>query len=178
MSNAETLFPYLLVAQGVMGGIDTLVNHEWLAKLPHDPSARREIGLHAIREATYGTLFIGLGWFAWQGHAAYVIAALLLLEVWITANDEFVENRTRVLPQNERVLHVFLTLNFGLIIALLAPVLVGWGGEADGVVLQPRGWTSWALAVMGAFSLAWSVRDFVAWRQLSPQALLMKRLRP
>ena len=37
----------------------------------------------------------------------------------MTATDEFIENRIRVLPQNERVLHVLLTLNFGAIIALL-----------------------------------------------------------
>ncbi|HET9653555.1 MAG TPA: hypothetical protein VFP36_15255 [Usitatibacter sp.] len=176
--NIEAIFPYLLVLQGIMGAADTLVNHEWIAKLARDPAARREIGLHAMREATYGVLFIGLGWFAWHGHAVYAIAALLILEVWITANDEFVENRTRVLPQNERLLHVFLTLNYGLIIAMLAPVLVSWGKEPDAIESRERGWSSWALAVLGVFSLAWSVRDFLAWRALSPGALLVKRLRP
>ena len=79
MSLAE-LLPYLLVVQAVMGGFDTLVNHEIIEKLPHRPTARREIGLHSVREATYGSLFVGLGWFAWQGAFALVIAALLLLE--------------------------------------------------------------------------------------------------
>lgn len=76
-----------------------------------------------------------------------MIAALLALEVLVTATDEFVENRTRVLPQNERVLHVFLTLNYGLIVALLVPTLWRWGQEPA--------------------ALAWSVRDLLAWRRLS-----------
>jgi len=63
----EALLPMILVVQGVMGGIDTL-------------------------------LFLGLGWFAWHGAATLAIAALLVAEVAITACDELVENRIRVLP--------------------------------------------------------------------------------
>ena len=47
---ADVLLPALLAAQGLMGGIDTLYNHEWLEKLPRRADARGEIGLHAIRE--------------------------------------------------------------------------------------------------------------------------------
>ena len=167
MSLAEIL-PYVLVAQALLGGFDTLVNHELIEKLPHRLSARREIGLHSVREATYGALFVGLGWFEWHGASAFVIAALLLLEIAVTATDEFVENRTRVLPQNERVLHVFLTLNYGLIVALLVPVLLAWSREPNGLALVHHGWTSWALALFGASSFAWSMRDLVAWRRLPP----------
>jgi len=163
----EAIVCYLLVAQGVMGGVDTLLNHEIIAKLPRQVSARREIGLHAMRELNYAALFIGVGWFDWNGAMAYVIGALLLLEVGITANDEFVENRTRVLPQNERVLHVFLTLNYGLILALIAPTLVRWGYQPTGIARAPQGWTSWALLALGVASVAWAVRDFIAWRRLT-----------
>jgi sterol desaturase/sphingolipid hydroxylase (fatty acid hydroxylase superfamily) len=120
-----------------------------------------------VREASYGTLFIGLGLFAWHGGLALLIAALLVLEVLVTATDEFVENRTRVLPQNERVLHVFLTLNYGLIVALLVPTLWRWGQEPTALAWNAHGWSSWALAFFGASSLAWSVRDLLAWRRLS-----------
>lgn len=164
---SAALLQYLLVAQAVMGGLDTLVNHEWIAKLPQRSSARREIGLHSVREATYGTLFLGLGWLEWHGALAYAIAALLLLEIAVTATDEFEENRTRVLPQNERVLHVFLTLNYGLIVALLAPTLLAWARQPTGFASADHGWTSWALALFGASSFAWSVRDALAWRRLS-----------
>jgi hypothetical protein len=163
---AESLLPWLLLAQALMGGSDTLINHEWIERLPKRPSARREIGLHSVREATYGALFVGLAWFAWQGTWAFAIAALLLLEVAVTATDEWVENHTRVLPQNERVLHVFLTLNYGLIVAVLVPVLLEWSHRATGLQARDWGWTSVALTVFGASSFAWSVRDAFAWRRL------------
>src|SRR6266513_316847 len=104
---SEALVPALLAVQGVLGGIDTLLNHEWLARLPKRPEARGEIGLHSIREATYATLFAGFAWFDMQGSVCALVAALLVLEVIITSCDEFVENRIRLLPQNERVLHIF-----------------------------------------------------------------------
>jgi hypothetical protein len=163
----DTLLPYLLVLQALMGGADTLLNHEIIAKLPHRASAAREVGLHSVREATYGALFIGLGWFAWHGTLALVIAALVLLEIGITATDELEENRTRVLPQNERVLHVFLTLNYGVIVALLVPILIDWSTVPTALVREHHGWASWALAFFGASSLAWSLRELLAWRRLA-----------
>ncbi len=161
------LLPLLLIAQGILGGFDTLVNHEIIEKLARRPRARREIGLHSIRETTYAALFVGLGWFAWHGLAALAIAALLVLEVAITAADELVENRTRVLPQNERVIHVFLTLNFGVIVAVLAPTLMAWGGEATALVPMEPDWMRWVLAVLGVAAFAWALRDAFAWRRLS-----------
>jgi hypothetical protein len=159
--------PILLVAQGAMGAIDTLINHEFIEALPHRRAARGEIGLHAVREAIYGTLFMGLAWFEWNGAFAAFIAALLVAEVAVTASDEFIENRIRVLPQNERVLHVFLTLNFGAIIALLAPALLDWGAQPTSLVLVHQGWTSWALTVLALASAAWSLRDLFAFRRLA-----------
>jgi hypothetical protein len=157
----------LLAAHGAMGGFDTLVNHEIVERLPHRSSARREIGLHAIREAIYASLFVGLALFEWHGSAALAIAGLLGAEVLVTASDEWVENRTRVLPQNERVLHVLLTLNLGLIIAVLVPVLFGWMGQPTGLVRMEPGLLGWFVAALGFASGCWSLRDFFAWRRLS-----------
>lgn len=162
----DTLMPALLVAQGVIGGIDTLVNHELIERLPYRPEARTEIGLHAMREAIYATLFGGLAWFAWHGAAAMVIGALVLCEVMVSASDEFVENRMRVLPQNERVLHFFLTLNLGLLIALLTPTLLGWASRPAGLMPVAYGGLSWALSALALAAAAWSVRDLLAWRRL------------
>ena len=131
----EALLPMILVVQGVMGGIDTL-------------------------------LFLGLGWFAWHGAAALAIAALLVAEVAITACDELVENRIRVLPQNERVLHLFLTLNLGLLIAVLVPLLLDWGSRPTALVARHYGLLSWLLSALGLAAGAWSVRDLFAWRRL------------
>jgi len=162
--------PALLVLQGVMGALDTIVNHELLEALPRRREARGELALHSGREAVYAALFLGLGWFAWQGALAFVIGGLLAAEVAITVNDELVENRIRVLPQNERALHVFLTLNFGALVALLAPVLVAWGANPTELAPAYHGWMSWALAALGLASAGWSLRDLVASRRLKLQA--------
>jgi hypothetical protein len=162
----ELLLLALLVAQGVMGGIDTLLNHEIIARLPHRPEARGEIGVHVLREANYALIFGGLAWLAWEGLMAAVVALLLAAEIAITVLDELVENRTRVLPQNERAMHVVLALNLGLILAVAAPVLWEWHARATGWQARGFGGLSWALTVLALAAAMWAVRDFIAWRRL------------
>ena len=162
----ESWLPALLVVQGVLGGLDTLANHEIIARLPHRLESRQEIGLHSIREAIYACLFGGLAWFAWHGAAAWLLAGLLAAEVINTACDEWVENRIRVLPQNERVLHIFLTLNMGAIIAVSAPLIAEWSAAPTGFSPRNHGWLSWLLTVFAALGVFWSLRDFIAWRRL------------
>jgi len=162
--------PALLVLQGVMGAFDTIVNHELIEALPRRPEARGELAFHSAREAVYAALFLGLGWFAWQGAFAFVIGALLVAEVAITVNDELVENRIRVLPQNERALHVFLGLNFGALVALLVPVLADWMANPSELAPSYAGWMSWTLLALGLASAGWSVRDLIASRRLKLQA--------
>jgi uncharacterized protein len=169
---AETLLLALLVAQGVMGGVDTVVNHEMIERLPYRQSARAEIGVHAIRETIHGTLFGALAWLEWHGAFAAIIAALLLAEIAVTAGDEFIENRTRVLPQNERVLHVFLTLNLGLVIAVLAPILLDWASHRTGLVVVGHGILSLMLSAFSLAGFAWAVRDLLAWRRLESAPFL------
>lgn len=162
----DSLLPVLLLVQGVLGGIDTLVNHEIIARLPRRPQAHTEIGLHSIREAIYALLFGGIAWFEWHGVAALFIAALVIGEVVVSSCDEFVENRTRVLPQNERIIHVFLTINLGAIIALLVPTLRDWYALSNGLSAVDHGLVSWGLTVLALFGAGWSVRDVIAWRTL------------
>jgi len=85
-------------------------------------------------------------------------------------NDELVENRIRVLPQNERALHVFLTLNFGALVALLAPLLAAWAANPTQLAPAYYGWMSWVLLALGLASAAWSVRDLIASRRLRLEA--------
>ena len=160
------LLPGLLVAQGVMAGVDTVLNHELIVRLPQRREARTEIGLHVLRELIWTALFAGLAWFAWHGAAAALIALLLAAEILVTACDEFVENRTRVLPQNERVLHVFLTLNLGVIIVLLSPLLLDWWAQPSALVARSHGVFSWLLTLLALAAAFWALRDFLAWRRL------------
>ena len=171
---AETVLVYLLAAQGLMGGFDTLFNHELIERLPRRAEARREIGLHSIREALYAALFAGLGWFAWHGAWAYAVAALLVVEIGVDAADEWTENRIRVLPQNERVLHMILTLNLGAIAVFFALAVADWRTQPTALVLNDRGWVSWLLLFLAVSSAAWAVRDFLAWRQLRTVRILTK----
>ena len=170
MTEADSFqwLPALLVLQGVLGAIDTLYNHELVAKLAQRPQARRELALHAAREAVYAALFLGFAWFAWQGALAALIGVLLACEVAVTVTDELEENRTRVLPQNERALHVFLTLNYGAILALLVPLLVDWGANPTELAPAHHGWMSWALTLFGISSAAWSLRDLIASQRVKP----------
>ena len=162
----EAWLPWLLLLQGVLAGADTLVNHELIARLPQKPSARPELRLHVLRELIWTVLLFGLAWFAWQGAAAWIIAALLAAEVLVTACDEWVENRSRVLPQNERILHIFLTLNLGAIIAVLYPLLREWGARPTALVPTGHGVLSWIISLFALSALAWAVRDTLAWARL------------
>ena len=115
-----------------------------------------------MREAIYATLFIGLALFEWRGAAAWLIAGLLAAECLVTGTDELIENRIRKLPDNERVMHVFLTLNLGAIIAVLVPRLADWSRAPTGWERVSGGPASWALVAFGLASAAWSVRDALA----------------
>lgn len=171
----ETLLLALLVAQGLMGGFDTVVNHDLIEHLPRQPAARTEVGLHALREGLYALVFAALAWYEWHGAAAGLIAGLLAAELLVSTTDEYVENQTRVLPQNERVLHVFLTMNLGLILGIGGWVLFQWGREPTGLVARdPDGYT-WALSALALAALVWSVRDFTAWRRLLHRPILKER---
>ena len=156
----------ILALQALLGGFDNLWHHELHAKLPQRSSARRELALHAAREAIYGVVFIGLAWAEWHGALALVLGALLLAEVAITLADFLEEDRSRKLPPFERVLHTVLAVMYGLFLATLAPHLVAWFASTTGFAWTPHGVVSWAFSACGVGVLAWSVRNAVAVRRL------------
>lgn len=162
----ESLFALLLCVQGLIGGIDTVVNHELIARLPRHIEARTEVGLHAIREAIYMSLFAGIAWFAWHGIGALIIGTFLVSELIVTIYDEYVENHTRVLPQNERILHIFLTLNLGLLFAVAIPLLRDWNSLPSAITFVSHGVLSWLLSIFAILGAIWSIRDLCAWRHL------------
>jgi hypothetical protein len=156
------LFVYVLLLHGVLGFLDIVVNHELLAKLPKRGDAASEQALHAAREVIFAFLFACLAWYEWHGALVWWIAALLLAEVIVSAYDVIVEGDTRVLPTAERVLHLLLFINLGMVIVLVAYALAWWHGAETGVVRVDYGWASWVLTLMSALSLVWAVRDGVA----------------
>lgn len=155
-------FVYVLMLHGVLGFLDIVVNHELLAKLPGRGDGAMEEALHAARESIFACLFGALAWFEWHGALVWPIAALLLAEVIVSAKDVIVEGDTRVLPVPERVLHLFLFINLGILITLVAHALSWWHAAPADLVRVDYGWASWVLTAMSAGSLVWAVRDGVA----------------
>ncbi|UXH77141.1 TIGR01777 family oxidoreductase [Roseateles amylovorans] len=156
----------VLIFQALLGAFDNLWHHEWAARLPQQRGARRELALHAAREALYGALFLGLAWWAWQGAWAVAVAAVLMVEIVITLADFLEEDRTRQLPPFERWLHTVLTVSYGLFIGLLGPrLLEGWQ-QPTALVPAGRGWVSWLFTAFAVGVWLWSLRNVLAVRRL------------
>ena len=164
----EVAPPFLiaLLAHGAVGGSDVILNHEVIARLPARKGAGPEQRLHSARELAFALIFFALAWFEWRGLFAWAIVALFLAELCISTIDTVLEFDTRVLPVTERVMHVMLFINFGIVLALLAPVLIGWMQLPDGLERADYGWASWLLSAMAVVSLGWSVRDGLRAMQL------------
>lgn len=150
---------YVLIAQGVLGGLDVFWNHEWKERLPGRPNAAREQQIHGARELFYAAIFLGLAWYSWHGGWAMVILGLLAIEIVLTAWDFIVEDKTRILGPNERVLHLLLSMGGGAYVALLIPELLRWWAQP--AALQPAyyGIQSWILTLLGAGVFLWALRD-------------------
>jgi hypothetical protein len=107
---------YLLIFQGILGGFDVLWNHEWKEKLPSKLNAALEQKIHGVRELFYAVVFLGLAWLSWNGIWAYVLFAIILIEIALTAWDFVVEDKTRTLSSAERITHLLLSMTGGLML--------------------------------------------------------------
>jgi uncharacterized protein (TIGR01777 family) len=164
-----TLLFSLLSFQALLGAFDNLWHHELQAALPQRAGARRELALHAAREAIYAVIFIGLAWAEWHGVWAVVLATLLVAELFITVTDFLEEDRTRRLPPLERALHTVLSISYGLLLGLLAPLLWQWWQQPTALAPTGHGAMSWWLSGYGAGVAAWSLRNALAvWRLGQP----------
>jgi phosphatidylglycerophosphate synthase len=144
---------------GLLGGLDVILNHELLARLPGQAWSGPEERMHSAREWIFFAIFVSLAWFEWHGAAAWWIALLYLAEILVSARDVVIEGNTRVLPKPERVLHLFLFMNLGTLVVLAGQVLPDWHALPTGVVRTAYGWASWVLSAMAAGTLVWAVRD-------------------
>lgn len=160
---------FLLAAQGALGAADNLWHHEIKVGLPRMASAQRELRLHAARSALYAPVFLTLAWVTLGGWLAWLLAVLLAIELLITLSDFLEEDRTRVLPATERVLHTLLAITYGGFLVALAPVLLHWADRPVGATLAEHGWWTWLFTVYSAGALSWGLRDAVAaWRLSRP----------
>jgi hypothetical protein len=156
----------VLIAHGLIGGADVIVNHEMIAKLPSRAGVGMEQILHSTRELLFATLFLALAWLEWHGLAAMFIAALVLLELAVSALDTVIEWEIRVLPASERVMHFLLFINMGIVIALLGRTLLQWWHLPTQLLRTDYGFASAMLSALALLALGWSVRDGLnAWRR-------------
>src|SRR5215475_10800898 len=150
----------LITLQILMGAFDTLYHHEMTERLAWRPTQRRELQLHGIRDLLYAALFIVLGWRQPHGLFAMLVIAALALEVIITLVDFVEEDLTRKLPASERINHTLLALNYGAILVLLLPVLIGWAQQPVGVKLVDHGWLGMAAVICAIGVGVFGLRDF------------------
>lgn len=164
--------PYVLalIAHGLIGFLDVVINHEWLAKLPSRPECEPEERLHSAREFLFAALFASLAWLEWHGAFNWWIVALFAGELLVTARDVVVEGDVRQLPASERFLHLFLFMNLGIMYTLTGQALLAWHALPDGLAPVDHGWASWVLSAMALGALGWALRDGLAALRLARKA--------
>ena len=92
--------------------------------------------------------------------------AVLVVEVVITLMDFVEEDLSRKLPASERINHTLLAINYGAILMLLLPVLIGWAMQPTDIKSAYTGWLSIVAAASAAGAALCGVRDFAAARRL------------
>ena len=179
----STLLWTLISIQIFMGAFDTLYHHEFTERLAWRPSQSHELKLHAVRNFFYAFIFIVLGWFEVYGWLAYGLIFILAVEVVITLMDFVEEDLSRKLPATERINHTLLALNYGAILVLAMPVLLGWAQQDSGFVATNYGPRSY-FALLSALGVAvFGLRDLLASFRSNrlvplPAAELVRNLKP
>lgn len=167
----------LLVFQGLLGAFDLVYHHEFLERLPWRKTAALELVLHGVRNFFYAIVFASLGFVAWHGAYAWVFAAILLIEVFITLWDFVEEDLSRKLPATERVSHTILALNYGAMLALFMPVWSAWAELPTGFVPHDYGLLSLIMGVYAVGVFLWGIRDLSSGLKLyQQQETIMKNI--
>jgi uncharacterized protein (TIGR01777 family) len=151
-----------VVAQMMMGAFDTFYHHEGTERLAWRPGQRTELLLHGVRNLAYSVLFMTLGFAEPRGAWAAALLALLFAELIITLWDFVEEDRTRALPASERVTHTLLTLNYGVILAMLVPWLWANAGLPSAIRPAHHGWLGAFCAVAAVGVVISGLRDLEA----------------
>lgn len=151
--------------QMMMGAFDTIYHHEGTERLAWRASQRIELTLHGVRNLAYAVMFTALGWFEPRGLWAVALLALLAGELLITLWDFVEEDRTRHLPATEHITHTLLTLNYGVILAMLVPWLVGLAGRATNLAPAYHGLMSAFCAIAALGVIVSGLRDLAAARR-------------
>jgi hypothetical protein len=153
---------WLLLVQASLGAFDTLYYHEYRLKLAESARTGVELRLHAARDFAYAIIIGSLGFLTWNGIFAWVLLALLLVEIGITLWDFIEEDRIRRLPAGERAMHAIMGIVYGAFLAFLIPELIAWSTLAAGFGASYHGFPAWVLLVLAAGVFASGIRDLLA----------------
>ena len=157
----------LVAAQIAMGVFDTLYHHELTERLAWRASQRHELQLHSLRNMLYAFLFLVLGWIEVHGLLAIIVIGVLAAEIVITLMDFVEEDLSRKLPASERINHTLLAINYGAILVLLLPILIGWAVMPAGIEPAYQGLLSVAATAAAVGAALFGLRDFAAARRLA-----------
>jgi uncharacterized protein (TIGR01777 family) len=86
----------------------------------------------------------------------------MVSEFIVTLWDFVEEDRTRKLPASERITHTLLTLNYGVVLAMLVPLLARWAALPSGLTLAYYGLWSWLCGIAAIGVVASGARDLAA----------------
>ncbi len=160
----------LMAIQGGLGAFDTIFHHELTESLPSKLSARLELKIHAIRALIYSVLFIGLSAWEWHGLWAVVLLLVFVVEIVLTLWDFVTEDKTRLLPATERIIHTVLAMNGGAFITLLVLNTPTWWNQPSAFVWHSFGGLSFFLALCGVGVGLSGIRDAFASYSLGKMA--------
>jgi hypothetical protein len=141
-----------LTVQALLGAFDTLVFHEWRARLPAQPTARLELRLHAFRDFVYAALFFLLPWRIPRGSWVWALWVALGFEIVTTLTDFFYEPRARAplggVAPAEIVTHGLMAIVYGAMLALLIPLTFQWQTEPTQWATHDAIGKPWRLCLM------------------------------
>ena len=98
----------------------------------------------------------------WNGGFAWMLVALLVLEIGITLWHVIEEDKVRRLPAGERTMHAIMGIVYGAFLAFLIPQLLVWSRLATGFGPSYHGFPAWILLALAGGVLASGVHDLVA----------------
>ncbi len=163
-----TVAIWLLFTQALLGAFDTLYYHEYRLRLPHSHGTTVELRLHAARDFAYAIIIGTLGFLTWHGALAWLLLALLAMEIVITLWDFIEEDRIRKLPAGERAMHAVMGIVYGAFLAYLLPEVLQWSRLSTGWGTSYHGFPAWVLTALAIGVLLSGIRDVAASIRTSP----------
>lgn len=176
---------YALAALSTLAAIDSFYYHTWKVGLHRRPECRSELLWHGARSVAMALQFALLPNVQLSGSAVLLVYGLLLADLVTDVGDVLVERKSRHqlgwLPTGEYLLHVLISVTWGVYALLLVMAVTPAIGGATGLALVPPAIPWWLRAYLNLGVLvaaALGALDFLAAIRLGrrPGAVAMARV--